>query len=61
VKPEAAVEKPKHEPATQDPAKSLKKEPPQERVAPSANVPVNPPGHDEGKKKKNEPAASPTP
>jgi len=62
-KPDAAVEKPKHEPPVDVPAKP-KKEPPQERVVPpppSANVPVNPPGRDEGKKKKNEPTASPTP
>ena len=55
LKPEAAVEKPKHE-APADMAPKMKKE------APPANVPVNPPPRDEGKKqKKNEPAASPTP
>jgi hypothetical protein len=62
TKPEAAVEKPKREPPS-DLAKP-KKEVPPERVAPppsSANAPVNPPGHDDSKKKKNEPATSPTP
>jgi hypothetical protein len=62
TKPEAAVEKPRHEPPA-DLAKP-KKEAPPERVAPqppSANAPVNPPGRDDGKKKKNEPATSPTP
>jgi len=62
VKPETAVEKPKHEAPSDVP--KMKKEPPPERVAPpapAANAPVNPPGRDEGKKKKNEPAASPTP
>ena len=55
-KPEAAVEKPRREPPS-DLAKP-KKEAPQ---PPSANAPVNPPGRDDSKKKKNEPAASPTP
>jgi Family of unknown function (DUF6600) len=62
TKPEAAVERPKREPPA-DLAKP-KKEAPPERVAPqppAANAPVNPPGKDEGKKKKNEPATSPTP
>jgi hypothetical protein len=62
TKPETAVEKPKHEPPA-DLAKP-KKEAPPERVVPpppSANGPVNPPGRDDGKKKKNEPATSPTP
>lgn len=62
TKPEAAVEKPKHEPPA-DLAKA-KKETPPERVVPpppSANAPVNPLGRDDGKKKKNEPATSPTP
>jgi hypothetical protein len=61
TKPEAAIEKPKHEP----PADLVKpkKEAPPERVVPpppSANAPVNPAGRDDGKKK-NEPATSPTP
>jgi hypothetical protein len=58
TKPEAAAEKPKHEPPA-DLAPKMKKEPP-----PSANAPVNPPpAREEGskKQKKNEPAASPTP
>ena len=62
VKPETAVEKPKHETPPSDVPK-MKKEPPPERVVPpppAANAPVKPPGRDEGKKK-NEPATSPTP
>jgi hypothetical protein len=63
--PETAPEKPKRDMATEGPGKSIKKEPPAERmapVAPPANVPVNPSARDEGKKqKKNEPATSPTP
>jgi hypothetical protein len=62
VKPETAVEKPKHEAPPADVPK-MKKEPPPERVVPpppAANAPVKPPGRDEGKKK-NEPATSPTP
>ena len=56
-KPEAAVDKSKHEPSA-DMAPKMKKE------QPPANAPVNPPPpvRDEGKKqKKNEPATSPTP
>lgn len=61
TKPEAAVEKPKHDRASD----VLKKAPLQENVAPPpANAPVKPapPAKDEGRKqKKNEPATSPTP
>jgi hypothetical protein len=63
VKPETAVEKPKHEVVPPADVPKMKKEPPPERVVPpppAANVPVKPPGRDEGKKK-NEPATSPTP
>jgi hypothetical protein len=66
TKPEAAVEKPRHEAPTDGPAKPKKEQGPPERVAPPpANAPVNPPpGRDDGKKKdkgKNEPATSPSP
>lgn len=46
-----------------DSARKMKKELPQERVVapPTSNVPANPPGKDEGKKQKNEPATSPSP
>jgi hypothetical protein len=57
LKPEAAVDKSKHEPSAEMAPKMKKEQPP-------ANAPVNPPppARDEGKKqKKNEPATSPTP
>jgi hypothetical protein len=56
LKPEATVDKSKHEPSA-DMAPKMKKE------QPPTNAPVNPPpARDEGKKpKKNEPASAPTP